>query len=99
VKSLILCAMITLLFWTVPAQSQMFCGYDHQAIKDGLEKKYGEVAVNMGNTKDNHLTLLFLSRKTQTWSILDIDPNGPTCIISSGYNWEIVDEKILGDPS
>lgn len=95
----LIAAALAVMLWPEPAHSQQFCGADGKAIKDALEKKYGEVMVGMGNTRPGHLTLLYLSKKTQTWSILDVDPNGPTCIIASGYNWETVAEKILGEPS
>lgn len=53
----------------------------------------------MGNTKSGLLVLLFLSEKTRTWSVLRVDPNGLTCVMAAGDNWEALGPQIPGDPS
>lgn len=93
-------AKMFMVFVLLPAtaHSQIFCGTG-KVIKDDLEKHYGEVVVNMGNTKTGLLMLLFVSQKTHTWTMVTVNPMGPTCIIASGDNWEVVVGKILGEPS
>lgn len=94
-------AMIAMVFvlMPAPAHSQVFCGANERAIKDELERRYGETVINMGIDKTNRLVLIYVSQKTRTWTIVQVDPMGLTCIIASGKSWENITGKAVGEPT
>ncbi len=52
-----------------------------------LAKKYNEVPKAMGLVSNSGMMEVYVS-KQGTWSILMTAPNGITCLIAAGNNWQ-----------
>lgn len=53
-----------------------------------LAGKYAESPVAMGLASNGSILEVLTSRAGETWSILVTLPNGTTCLIASGEQWE-----------
>lgn len=81
-----LSVILAMLALTVPAQAQMACG-DHDKIVAHLAAKYGEVPKGFG-VSGRILVELLLS-PDGSWTVLNTDTSGTTCLLSSGTDWEM----------
>tara|TARA_R110000868_G_scaffold28525_8_gene106922 strand:- start:9683 stop:9991 length:309 start_codon:yes stop_codon:yes gene_type:complete len=69
------------------AQQQAACAKRTDVLKH-LSAKYTEAPVALG-LANNGGVLEVLSSKTGTsWTIIITMPNGPTCMVAAGENWE-----------
>ncbi len=68
-----------------PAQ----CG-PHEAVSGQLAKQFGEQTRAMGLAEDNTVMELYGSEKTGTWTLTVTLPNGATCLVAAGNNFETV---------
>jgi hypothetical protein len=68
---------------TVPAA----CADRGQALNH-LSVKYAEAPVAMGLASNGGVVEVLSSTAGESWSILITMPNGMTCLIASGENWE-----------
>lgn len=57
-------------------------------LMEQLEIRYAEVPVAMGLQSNGIMVEIFASRRENTWSIVITEPNGASCLISAGENWE-----------
>lgn len=68
--------------------------YDQAAAH--LSKQYAERPVGVGLKTDGNVLQIFASRKTGTWTLLSIRPDGTSCVIAAGQHWqEIIDPQDL----
>lgn len=68
------------------AMAQPVCG-SHQSIAENLEKFYSEAPVSMGITSGGGVIEVFSSPKG-TWTLVNTQPNGTSCLIAAGQDWE-----------
>jgi hypothetical protein len=68
------------------ALAQPVCG-SHQSITENLEKSYSEAPVSMGITSGGGIIEAFSSPKG-TWTLVITQPNGMSCLIAAGQDWE-----------
>ncbi|HJO74262.1 MAG TPA: hypothetical protein QGH84_03500 [Rhodospirillales bacterium] len=68
------------------ALAQPVCG-PHQSISDSLKKSYTEAPVSMGLTVSGGIIEVFAS-KEGTWTMVITQPNGTSCLIAVGQDWE-----------
>ena len=68
------------------ALAQPVCG-SHQSISDSLKKSYTEAPVPMGLTASGGIIEVFASQEG-TWTIVITQPNGTSCLIAVGLDWE-----------
>ena len=61
-----------------------------------LAVKYAEAPVAMGLASNGSVLEILTSRSGESWSILVTMPNGMTCLIASGENWEKVAPQTAG---
>ncbi len=88
--------MLTTLY-SVPAAAQMACMARDSAIAK-LSDTYGEARRGRGLIGLTAVIEIWASEATGTWTILRTTPNGLTCIMAAGSNWQ--DETIpTGDPA
>lgn len=73
------------------------CG-ETKAIIESLGKDYHEQTIGGGLTKSGDLVRLFTSDK-HTFTIVRSNPNGMSCLIASGLNWEGDQPEIQGKKS
>lgn len=83
-----LLASVTL---TAPAWGQVLCRDDADISKQ-LSTDYGETVIARGLTKSQPVNLLRLwsSEGGETWTLTVTLPNGNTCLIGAGENWQPV---------
>ncbi len=89
---------VLLIAWTAlpaVAQGQMFCGDREKAIAS-LEKEYSEKPVSMGLASNGAVIEVFAS-ESGSFTIIMTHPNGVSCMIAAGENWENLPEKLAGD--
>ncbi len=68
---------------------QTVCG-DRNEIVSRLEQGYQEQTTGVGLSATGGLVELYTSEKG-TWTLMLTQPNGVTCLIAAGDNWEHVD--------
>ncbi len=69
-----------------PASAQAVCG-DRNEIVARLESGYQEKSSAMGVSTNGGLVELYTSEKG-TWTLMLTQPNGTSCLIAAGNNWE-----------
>lgn len=77
------------------AAAQASCGPRDQLVKL-LAERYKEDPVGIGLTQPGQVLEVFASQGG-TWSMLMTMPDGKTCLIAAGENWEMT-TKIKGNP-
>ena len=63
-----------------------------------LESRYKEAPIAIGVVSDRGVMEVYVSSGSGTWSIVVTTPQGKTCIIAAGQNFEEVEAKLL-DPA
>ena len=92
-------AIATFLFPAVGlAQTSPKCAARDTVIEQ-LAARYGESRHGIGLAANNAVMELFASDETGTWTILITLPNGLTCLVASGENYETVPAAPQGDPT
>lgn len=77
-----------------PSRQPPCLAYDQAAAH--LSKQYAERPVGVGLKTDGNVLQIFASRKTGTWTLLSIRPDGTSCVIAAGQHWqEIIDPQDL----
>ena len=80
-----------------PATAQAVCGPHGDVVKK-LEGDFKEARAGLGLAGNGGLVELFVSEKGG-WSVLVTRPNGVTCLVAAGENWEIVKPNFVApDP-
>jgi hypothetical protein len=77
-----------------PANGQSACVERTEAASN-LKKKFSEIPVSMGLSKQGALIEVFAS-PAGTWSIIMTFPNGMSCIMAAGEAWEILRQQMAG---
>lgn len=72
----------------------------HDKVSVELATQFGEQASSMGLATDNSIMELY-SSATGTWTLTATFPNGLTCLVASGQNFETVPPLHIakGDPA
>ncbi|MEO8241736.1 MAG: hypothetical protein ABI832_05445 [bacterium] len=60
----------------------------HQQVVDQLATTYGEARISIGLAQDNTVMEVFASAATGTWTLTATLPNGMTCLVIAGKNFE-----------
>jgi hypothetical protein len=69
---------------------------DHAEIARQLRVKYQEAPVSLGLQSNGYLLEVFSSRKTGTWTIVSVAPNGEACVVAAGEHWEMMAGAVSG---
>ncbi len=75
-------------------QQQMACA-ERGALVGQLQEKYNEQAQGVGLTGNGAVMELLTSDKG-TWSLIVTMPNGKSCLIATGDEWQQVPVKVAG---
>jgi len=81
--------------WSAAAQ-QISCG-DRDLVIEQLGAKFGERRVGMGMANPTTIFELFASKDTGTWTILQSDPSGRSCVMVTGEFWENFDPEFAAN--
>lgn len=83
----ILGALVIMFFLSAPAAlAQSICG-NHKLVTDNLRQEYAETPVSMGVTAGGAVVEVYASSQG-TWTLLITQPNGMSCLIAAGKDWE-----------
>ncbi len=77
-----------------PASAEQVCG-ERTKLMTSLGENYAEAPVAMGLTSAGAV-IEVLTSPTGSWTFLVTHPNGLTCMVASGENWETLPMKIAG---
>ncbi len=86
-----------LIGWSVipsAAQAQTVCG-ERKAIVASLEKTFSEAPVSMGLGSNGVIIEVFAS-PFRTFTIILTRPDGVTCVVATGENWEDLPKRLAG---
>ena len=62
-----------------------------------LKRRYEEAPVALGVTNGGGLVELLTSENGETWTLIITYPNGLTCLMAAGENWESIVAKFGED--
>jgi len=62
-----------------------------------LKKQYSEVPVANGLATNGGILEVLASSQGNSWTIMVTMPNGTTCLIAAGENWEDIPKKLARD--
>ena len=77
------------------AQAQPAC-MSHGKMVDLLSGRYSEQRVSVGLETSGRLIELFATADGETWTMVMTTPNGVTCVIAAGLEWQDVEPKGKG---
>jgi phage/plasmid primase-like uncharacterized protein len=84
-KALILAVLGLLL--TAPLAAAIQCGAT-EAVLTGLAERYQEQAVARGLMPDGSMAMVTATADGVTWTLLLVKPDGQSCLMASGRDWE-----------
>ena len=87
--SLFLGLSLGLMFLSSAAQAQPQCD-KRDKVLDLLAEKYKEAPVALGVTNNGGLVEVLSTNEGTTWSIIVTAPDGKSCLVAAGENWQPV---------
>jgi hypothetical protein len=79
------------------AQQQPLCT-DRSEVISQLSSQYSEAPVAMGIANNGGVLEILSSQAGTSWTIILTMPNGVTCMIAAGENWESLPARAEMDP-
>lgn len=73
-----------------PAMAQLPACTEWAEVLDHLADKYSEVPAERGITTNGWVVDLVASKGGKTWTLVVTLPNGRTCMMAAGENWETI---------
>lgn len=94
----ILAAAALVAAFAFPASAQNVCGPFDQ-ITGGIGNETVGPVAGFGLQKSGRVMMLWVNRDTGAWMLTTSDPNGFTCIVSTGEGWQPTPRPAPGVPS
>lgn len=82
----------------VPAAAQTQACSSRMEVLKHLSSEYSEAPVAMGLANNGGVVEILSSKAGQSWTIILTLPNGVSCLIAAGENWEAIPAVALGEP-
>lgn len=79
-----------------PALAQMACD-KRTEVMTHLERKYSEAPIALGVANNGGLVELLTTQSGTTWTLIITLPNGMTCLLAAGEDWEAVPVAQFGE--
>lgn len=79
------------------ASAQRVCGSRHDLIRQ-LQDQFGERPAGHGVLADGRLVELVVS-SDGGWSLLVTRPDGTTCLVAAGVDWQRIESKTSAPPA
>ncbi|WP_412550272.1 hypothetical protein [Shimia sp. MIT910701] len=92
-KTMIAAALAVLLACPVGAQNLRHCA-DRDLVVERLAQKYGETRQALGLGGQGAMMEIFASEASGSWTITITTPNGSTCLMATGQNYEAFSEPL-----
>lgn len=64
--------------------------HDHKEVVKMLDQQYSEAPEALGLQSNGHVVQVFVSADGSSWTIVTTRPDGVTCIVAAGENWESI---------
>ena len=77
---------------SMPATAQTLCGKSGEMLGK-LNGIYTETPSGMGLSSNGGVVEILTSPKGYTWTIIITLPNGTSCLVAAGENWEKMPQK------
>ena len=77
------------------AAEAAMCG-SRDSVTKLLSSRYKEAPIAIGMVADRGVMEIYVANETATWSIVVTNPQGKTCIIAAGQNYEGVQALLEG---
>lgn len=77
------------LLWSCVARAQGQACSTRESVLESLKTKFGEVPAGVGSG-DNGVVVELLLAPGGSWSILLSMPNGKSCLVATGSDWEAI---------
>ena len=90
---------VSLLLWGQTAAAQQPACTDRTDVLDHLSNKYSEAPVAMGIANNGGVIEILSSKTGNSWTIILTMPNGMTCMIAAGENWESIPRIVQVGPA
>lgn len=92
---LVILALVAMFLGSIKeADAQSVCG-DYEEITDKLEASYQEYRHGLGLAANGSVIEIRVS-ETQTFTIIIVRPDGLTCLMAAGENWEGIKKPTPG---
>ncbi len=92
-----LIAVAVLFLSASSANAEQLCAPRNKAVMQ-LDEQFGEMVSGRGlAVNGKRMIELFVSEKG-SWTVLVSDPNGRSCVMASGENWQGI-KVLVGDPA
>ena len=79
------------------ANAEQFCAPRDRAVIQ-LEKRFGEMVSGRGLAANGKRMIELLVSEKGSWTVLISEPNGRSCVVASGENWQGI-KVLVGDPA
>ena len=93
-RKLLLAGLVSLALLGHANAQEVPCA-EHRAIAQALSQRWGENSAAEGITETGELMEVFMS-PNGTWTIVVTFPNGVSCIVASGHDFELLPPPHLG---
>ncbi|HEX2478584.1 MAG TPA: hypothetical protein VHK45_04850 [Geminicoccaceae bacterium] len=95
--------LVGMLGLTSPAAAQAPSGnglapacHSHADLTKMLQQKFAEHPSALGVQANGHLVEVFVSNQGTSWTIVVTRPDGWSCIVAVGENWESLPHHVTG---
>jgi hypothetical protein len=78
-----------------PAAAQEICGTRADLLKE-LTQRYSEAPVAVGLANSGALVEILTNDNGSTWSIMVSQPNGTSCLVAAGKEWQALKPAATG---
>ena len=95
---LVLTATFAISVASVGAQAAPNCGKRDDVLAQ-LAKSYKEAPVGIGLANNGGLIELLTADTGTTWTLIITMPNGPTCLVVAGQEWQQQQLTVLNGPA
>jgi hypothetical protein len=62
----------------------------HGEVTKMLNQQFSEVPAALGLQSNGHLLQVFASKDGSSWTIVTTRPDGTSCLVAVGHDWEIM---------
>ena len=87
-------AVIATTLAAAQASANIACGERHDVLAK-LAEQYKEAPVGIGLASNGGLIELLTSEAGTTWTLIITVPNGATCILAAGEDWQASQRTVL----
>ncbi len=83
--------LVAAVLGTTPAEAQQVPCAPRDIVVERLKSGYGESPAGLGIQSSGQLIEVWAAPGTGTWTVLMSRPDGNTCVVASGTDWQHLD--------